>query len=100
MRHEGDAELTEHVNLSFLELVLLVRSRHREAELLADDVVERDRQPVGSEQEQNHTVDAVEFTPLRFLAEQFFNRVRLTPLSHGERHAFVVVVYAYFAGIV
>ena len=26
MRHEGDAELTEHINLRFLELVLLVRS--------------------------------------------------------------------------
>lgn len=83
--HEADHELAKDVDLLVLLPVVLVRLLEREAKLLADHVVKWNRQKVRTKQEQSHTIEPVELTPLGFLLEHLKNLNCLNTLLNRHR---------------
>ena len=79
---EGDLVLSEDADLVVSEPVVGVVLLHREAERLADHIVERHRQKVAPQQHEHHAEDPVELTPPGLFLENLIDLNCLTPLSN------------------
>ena len=77
-------EFSENVYLIIFKHVVFVGLSQVESKFLTYDSIEWNSKEVRAEQEQNYSVDSVEFSPLSFFPECTMNRRNLSSLSNLE----------------